>query len=165
MTMAWIDVVILALIALSAILSLFRGFVREAMALATWLVALWVSMAFYEELATWLAQWIQVPSAQKITAFALLFICVLLLGTLVNYLVSKLVERTGFSSTDKMLGIVFGVARGAVIVAILVLLAGLTPIPQDPWWQDSQLLGYFEELAMWMRSFLPEEIASSITYA
>jgi membrane protein required for colicin V production len=112
-----------------------------------------------------LAQWIQVPSAQKITAFALLFICVLLLGTLVNFLVSKLVERTGFSGTDKMLGIVFGVARGAVIVAILVMLAGLTPIPQDPWWQDSQLLGYFEELALWMRSFLPAEIASSISYA
>lgn len=165
MTMAWIDVVILALIALSAILSLFRGFVREALALAAWLVALWVSMAYYEELAAWLARWIEVPSAQKITAFALLFVCVLLLGTLVNYVVSRLVERTGFSSTDRMLGIVFGVARGAVIVAILVMLAGLTPIPQDPWWQDSQLLGYFEELALWMRSILPDEIASSITYA
>ena len=51
-----------------------------------------------------------------------------------------------------MLYEVITVARGAVIVAILVMLAGLTPIPQDPWWQDSQLLGYFEELALWMRS-------------
>ena len=67
MAFAWIDVVILALIALSAILSLFRGFVREAVALATWLIALWVAMAFYEDLATILSQWISVPSAQKIT--------------------------------------------------------------------------------------------------
>ena len=165
MAFAWIDVVILALIALSAILSLFRGFVKEAVALVTWLVALWVAMAFYEDLAAILSQWISLPSAQRITAFAVLFICVLLLGAIVNFLASKLVNKTGLTGTDKLLGIVFGVARGGVIVAILVLLAGLTPLPQDPWWQDSQLLGYFQELAMWMRSYLPNEIADTITYA
>jgi membrane protein required for colicin V production len=165
MAFAWIDVVILALIALSAILSLFRGFVREAVALATWLVALMVSMAFYEDLAAILSQWISTPSAQKITAFAVLFVCVLLLGAIVNYLAGKLVDKTGLTGTDKMLGIVFGVARGGVIVAILVLLAGLTPLPQDPWWQDSQFLGYFEEFAMWMRNYLPTDIADNITYA
>ena len=165
MAIAWIDVVIISLVALSAILSLFRGFVKEALALITWLVALWVAMAFYEELATWLSQWIAVPSAQKVTAFGVLFVCVLLLGAIVNYLAGKLVDKTGLTGTDKMLGVVFGVARGAVIVAILVLLAGLTPVPQDPWWQDSQFLGYFEDLAMWMRDFLPSEIANNITYA
>lgn len=165
MAFAWIDVVILALIALSAILSLFRGFVREAVALATWLVALMVSMAFYEDLAAILSQWISTPSAQKVTAFAVLFVCVLLLGAIVNYLAGRLVDKTGLTGTDKMLGIVFGVARGGVIVAILVLLAGLTPLPQDPWWQDSQFLGYFEEFAMWMRNYLPTDIADNITYA
>jgi len=165
MAIAWIDVVIISLVALSAILSLFRGFVKEALALITWLVALWVAMAFYEELATWLSQWIAVPSAQKVTAFGALFICVLLLGAIVNYLAGKLVDKTGLTGTDKMLGVVFGVARGAVIVSILVLLAGLTPVPQDPWWQDSQFLGYFENFAMWMRDFLPSEIANNITYA
>jgi len=165
MAFAWIDVVILALIALSAILSLFRGFVREAVALATWLIALWVAMAFYEDLATILSQWISVPSAQKITAFAVLFVCVLLLGAIVNYLAGRIVDKTGLTGTDKLLGIVFGVARGGVIVAILVLLAGLTPLPQDPWWQDSQFLGYFQELATWLRSYLPNEIADNISYA
>ena len=165
MAFAWIDVVILALIALSAIMSLFRGFVKEAVALVTWLVALWVAMAFYEDLAAILSQWISLPSAQRVTAFAVLFICVLLLGAIVNFLASKLVNKTGLTGTDKLLGIIFGVARGGVIVAILVLLAGLTPLPQDPWWQDSQLLGYFQEAAMWLRSYLPNEIADNITYA
>ena len=165
MAFAWIDVVILALIALSAILSLFRGFVREAVALMTWLVALWVTMAFYEDLATILSQWIPVPSAQKITAFAVLFICVLLVGAIINFLAGRLVDKTGLTGTDKMLGFVFGVARGGVIVAILVLLAGLTPLPQDPWWQDSQLLGYFQEVALWLRNYLPSEIADNINYA
>lgn len=165
MAIAWIDIVILALIALSAILSLFRGFVKEALALATWLVALWIAIAFYEDLAAWLSQWIELVSAQKITAFAILFIVTLLVGAGINFMAGKLVSKTGLSGTDKMLGIVFGVARGGVIVAILVLLAGLTPFPQDPWWQESQFLGYFEDFAMWMRAFLPAEIADNITYA
>ena len=165
MAIAWIDIVILALVVLSAILSLFRGFVKEAVALATWLIALWVAVTFYEDLAHWFAQWITLVSAQKITAFALLFVCVLLLGAIVNYLAGKLVSKTGLTGTDKILGVVFGVARGGVIVAILVMLAGLTPLPQDSWWQDSQFLSYFEEFALWMRDFLPGEIANNITYA
>jgi len=162
--MAWIDVVILALIVLSAVLSLFRGFVKEALALASWLAALWIAMAFYEELAMVISQWISEPSVQKVTAFSILFICVLLLGALVNYLAGKLVIKTGLAGTDRILGLVFGAARGAVIVAILVLLAGLTPMPQDGWWQDSQLLGYFEDFALWMRSYLPQDISDNISY-
>lgn len=162
--MAWIDVVILALIVLSAVLSLFRGFVKEALALASWLVALWVAMSFYEELALVLAEWISLPSAQKITAFVLLFICVLLLGALVNYLAGKLVAKTGLTGTDRMLGVIFGAARGGMIVALLVLFAGMTPMPQDPWWQDSQFIHYFEDLAMWIREFLPADMAENISY-
>lgn len=162
--MAWIDVVILALIVLSAVLSLFRGFVKEALALASWLVALWVAMSFYEELALVLAEWISLPSAQKITAFILLFICVLLLGALVNYLAGKLVAKTGLTGTDRMLGVIFGAARGGMIVALLVLFAGMTPVPQDPWWQDSQFIHYFEDLAMWIREFLPADMAENISY-
>lgn len=162
--MAWIDVVIIALIVLSAVLSLFRGFVKEALALASWLVALWVSMIFYEQLAVELSQWIDEPSIQKIAAFSMLFISVLLLGALVNYVVSKLVTKTGLAGTDRMLGVVFGLARGGIIVTLMVLFAGLTPVPQDPWWQESQLIDYFQDLALWMREFLPEDISENISY-
>ena len=164
MAIAWIDVVILALIALSAILSLFRGFVKEALALASWLVALWIAMVFYEDFAAWLSQWISTPTTQKVTAFSLLFICVLLLGAVINFLASKLVSKTGLTGTDKILGVIFGTARGAAIVVILVLLAGLTTMPQDPWWQNSQLIDYFEEFALWMRDYLPSDIAENISY-
>lgn len=162
--MAWIDIAIIALVVLSAVLSLFRGFVKEALALASWLVALWVSMVFYEDLAVVLSQWIAEASLQNIAAFSILFISVLLLGALVNYLASKLVVKTGLAVTDRMLGVVFGAARGLVIVAILVLFAGLTPMPQDSWWQGSQLIGYFQEFALWMREFLPEDISENISY-
>lgn len=162
--MAWIDVAIIALVVLSAVLSLFRGFVKEALALASWLVALWVSMIFYEDLAVVLSQWIAEPSIQNIAAFSILFISVLLVGALINYLASKLVVKTGLAITDRMLGVVFGVARGVVIVAILVLFAGLTPMPQDSWWQSSQLIGYFQDFALWMREYLPEDISENISY-
>ena len=165
MAMAWIDIAIISLIVLSAILSLFRGFVTEALDLAAWLVAFWVAMTFYEELAVWLARWISQPSVQKPAAFAILFICTWILGAVVNYLAGKLLAKTGLTGTDRLLGVAFGAARGAVIVSILVLLAGLTQMPQDPWWQDSQLLGYFERFALWMRDFLPEGIADNINYA
>jgi len=162
--MVWIDIAIIALVVLSAVLSLFRGFVKEALALASWLVALWVAMLFYADLAVVLSQWIAEPSLQNIAAFSILFISVLLLGALVNYLAGKLVAKTGLTGTDRMLGAVFGVARGAFIVALMVLFAGLTPMPQDPWWQDSQLLGYFQEFAMWIREYLPQDISENISY-
>ena len=162
--MAWIDVAIIALIALSAVLSLFRGFVKEALALASWLVALWVAMIFYEDVARVLAQWISEPSLQKILAFSILFVTVLLIGAVINYLAGKLVSKTGLAGTDRMLGVVFGIARGAVIVTILVLLAGLTPMPHDHWWRESQLLHYFQDFAIWMRNYLPKEIADNISY-
>ena len=162
--MVWIDIAIIALVVLSAVLSLFRGFLKEALALASWLVALWVAMLFYADLAVVLSQWIAEPSLQNIAAFSILFISVLLLGALVNYLAGKLVAKTGLTGTDRMLGAVFGVARGAFIVALMVLFAGLTPMPQDPWWQDSQLLGYFQEFAMWIREYLPQDISENISY-
>ena len=102
--MAWIDIAILALIVLSAVLSLFRGFVKEALALASWLVALWVAMVFYENFAAVLAKWIAEPSLQKIVAFTVLFILVLLIGAAINYLAGKLVSKTGLAGTDRMLG-------------------------------------------------------------
>ncbi len=162
--MAWIDVVIIALIVLSALLSLFRGFVKEALALASWLVAFWVAMVFHEDLAVVLSQWLAEPSVQKIAAFSVLFISVLLLGALVNYLAVKLVTKTGLTGTDRMLGVIFGVARGAIIVAVLVLLAGLTALPQDSWWQESQLLGYFQDFAVWIHDLVPEGMLDDISY-
>jgi len=162
--MAWIDIVIIALVILSAVLSLFRGFVKEALALASWLVAFWVAMVFHEDLAAVLSQWLGEPSVQKIAAFSILFISVLLLGALVNYLAGKLVDKTGLTGTDRMLGVVFGVARGGVIVAVLVLLAGLTDLPQDSWWQESRLLGYFQDFAIWIHDLVPEGMLGEITY-
>ena len=91
-------------------------------------------------------------------------IVTLTVGGLVNYLIIQLVERTGMSGTDRLIGMVFGVARGVLLVAVLVLLAGLTPMPGESWWVESSLAPYFTELALWLRDLLPPEMADSFRY-
>ena len=162
--MTWVDYAILAVIALSAIISIIRGFVREALSLAGWILAFWVALTFTRDLAAHLEGQISIPSARLAVAFFVLFFVTLLLTALVNYLAVQLVDKTGLSGTDRMLGVIFGVARGGVIVAILVLLAGLTALPQDPWWREAILLRHFQDLALWIRGFLPPDIASQIRY-
>ncbi|MET0106108.1 MAG: CvpA family protein [Sedimenticola sp.] len=162
--MIWIDYVIIGIIGLSAMISLVRGFISEALSLAVWILAFWVAWTFFRELAVQL-DWFTVPSVQLGAAFAILFIATLMLGALVNFLVGQLVEKTGLSGTDRLIGIFFGAARGAVLIAILVLLAGLTPFPNDPWWKESQLIGYFQELAIWLKTLLPADIGEKFNFA
>ena len=162
--MAWLDIVIIAVILLSAVISLARGFVREAFSLAIWVLAFWLSWSFFRDLEVPLRQWIGSPTARLGIAFGLLMIATLTLGGLVNYLIIQLVERTGMSGTDRLIGMVFGAARGVLLVAVLVLLAGLTPLPREGWWLESTLAGYFEEMAFWLRDLLPPELAERFRY-
>ncbi len=162
--MNWADIFIVGLIGLSVLVGFLRGFVREALSLITWVVAIWVGLRFSEKLAGLFAPYLEVPSVRVALSFGLLFIAVLILGAVVGYLAGELVERTGVSGTDRIVGVVFGLARGVAIVSLLVLLAGLTVLPKDPWWKGSLLIGHFQPLALWLRDFLPADIASHFIY-
>jgi len=162
--MIWVDYIILATIAISALVSLMRGFVREAISLAGWILAFWLALSFMDEVAALIAGQISVPSLRLGLAFFVLFIVTLLLTAVVNYFAGLLVSKTGLSGTDRVLGMVFGAARGALIVGLLVLLAGLTALPRDRWWQQSVLIVHFQALALEVRSFLPAEIAGYFNF-
>lgn len=157
--MNWLDVVILVLITLSAVLSLLRGFVREAMSLTAWILAFWFALSFAQPIAnhSFLVEHVNSPTVRTIMAFATLFLLVLAAGTVLGHLVGKLVDKTGMSSTDRTMGGVFGVARGIVLVGVVVLVAGMTQLPREPWWQGSLLMNHFEDLALWMERFLPAD--------
>ena len=156
---------IVGIILLSALISLVRGFVREAFSLAVWVLAFWVSWSFFRDLEVPLQAWIGSPTARLGIAFAALMIATLTVGGLVNYLIIQLVERTGMSGTDRLIGMIFGAARGVLLVAILVLLAGLTSLPTEDWWLGSTLVGYFQELSFWLRDLLPPEFGDHFRYA
>lgn len=163
--MIWVDYGILIIVVLSALISVMRGFVREALSLAAWVAAFWVAFGFHQHLASLFIGHIEAPSIRLISAFALLFVVTLVLCAIINNLVAKLVEKTGLSGTDRMLGVIFGIARGAVVVAILVLMAGLTPLPDDSWWKESIFIVHFQSMAIWLRDFLPPDIAKNFQYA
>ncbi len=158
--MVWVDFLIPGIIVVSALLSLMRGFVREAFSLAGWLAATWVALHFSQPLAAAFLGGISAPSLRVAVAFVVLFVVTLVLSAVLTRLVAQLVQRTGLSGTDRMIGMLFGAVRGAVVVAVLVLLAGMTSMPQDPWWQQSVTIGYFQALAQWLQENVAPEIAN-----
>ena len=163
--MTWFDYGVLIVVAVSAVISLTRGFVREALALAAWAIAIWIAVSFSKTLAVMLAPFISTPSIRLVAAFLLLFVVSLLVVAVINHLLVKLVKSSGLTGTDRAIGMLFGVLRGVFIVAILVFLAGLTPLPQDEWWGRSLFMPHFQKMAVWMQGFLPADAAQYFSYS
>ena len=162
--MIWIDYAIIGLISISLIIGFFRGLIREAFALVTWGVAGWVGFNFCLPFATFLESYITDTNARIATAFVLLFILTLIVGALINKLLGALIKKTGLTGTDRLAGLIFGIGRGMIIIILLVMLAGLTPIPESSWWQESQLLPHFQVLAVWLKTHIPDGIADYLNF-
>ena len=160
----WIDYVILGIILISALIGLFRGLVKEAFSLGTWIVAIIIGIRFSQPFSAYLLDYIDVPSVRIAVAFIVLLLLTLMLGGMLSFLVSQIVDKTGLSGTDRFAGFLFGIARGMVVIAVLVLLAGLTPLPQDPWWVESSLISPFQELSVWLREHIPAGVSGYFSY-
>ncbi len=160
----WADLVILGIILISTGISLLRGFFKEAISLATWVAAFWVALNFSADQAHIFELFIETPSIRAGASFALLFLVTLILGSFINRAMQSLIDFSGFGGMDRLLGMVFGAARGVLVVSLLVLLAGLTPLPQDGWWHESLLLGHVQEITAWLQGQLPEHLRSYFSY-
>ncbi len=152
------DYAILGICLVSMLVSLFRGFIREAFSLLVWVAAAYAALQAAGPLSMRLDDLIEVPSVRVIVAFVGVFVLVLVVGGLVNYLLGKLVAGTGLTGTDRLLGGLFGALRGVAIVTVGVIVATFTPFVEDPWWQESTLLPEFERLGTWLVGFFPESI-------
>lgn len=155
--MNWADYVILGVLGLSVLMGLWRGFVGEVLALAVWVVAVWVAWTLGPSVAASLTA-VSLPSARIVLGYALCFIAVLIAGAIVGFLMRKLVAGSGLSGTDRLLGAIFGIARGLALVTLTVLLLGFTPFPRDPWWHESRLLPSFQQAAQWASAHMPPEV-------
>lgn len=163
--MNWADYLMVILITISALIGLWRGLLREVISVATWISAFAISFLFADKIAVYLTSYIEVPSLRMAAGFGILFLTTLLIGGMIGLVASYLVDYTGLTGTDRLLGAVFGLARGAAIIMVMVLAAGMTPLPNDPWWGQSLLMGHFQDGALWLRNnWLPTELAQNIRY-
>ena len=158
------DIAIGVIVAISVVVGLVRGLVVEVLSLVVWIAAVALAMTFGPSVAEAFGGSIELPSARVALGYAIVFVSVLLVGALVVFLMRKLVQGTGLSGTDRVLGMVFGLARGAIVVVVLVLVLGFTPLPRDPWWRESRALPLFEGLAQAMAQWLPAPVARYIEY-
>lgn len=162
--MTLVDWILLAIVLISTAIALVRGFIKEVISLVTWLAAFGIALGFSQTAAALVPEAVDIPSARVAIAFVALFVIVLILGGIINWAVSKLVETTGLSGTDRSVGMVFGLLRGVLIVAGLLLLAGFTALPQESWWQASALIPHFKVVAGWLLAVLPADVASNVQW-
>ncbi len=147
----WADWAIIAVVLLSTLISLVRGFMKEALSLATWVAAFVVARLFHPQAAVYIAPYIETPSLQMLAAFALLFFGMLLIGSIINWVIVMLVRATGLSGLDRLLGMGFGFARGLLLLVVALALLRMTPAPQDPWYRQSALIPHLEMVENWSR--------------
>ena len=154
MAFNWVDALILGILVISSFISLSRGFIKEALSLVTWVVAGVIAWMFGGSLAHYFEPYLDTPSVRVIAACAVLFVVTLLIGALINFLLTQLVRATGLTGTDRLLGMVFGAARGLLLVVILVGLLSLAPVQNDSWWQQSTLIPHFLLIADWSKNLI-----------
>jgi membrane protein required for colicin V production len=152
--MIWIDFAILGVIGFSSLISLLRGFVKEAVSLIVWLTAFFISSTFYLDLAAYLTN-IDEPLLRNGVAITILFIATLISGGLINYVIGQLVQKTGLSGTDRVLGLVFGALRGVLIVAaLLFFMDSFTPAGKTHWFKASVLIPEFVFIIEWFFDYI-----------
>lgn len=153
------DIAIFAVLVVSMVFGLWRGFVREVLSLLAWVAAFWLAWLFGDRVAAVLSTYITRPEAALIAGYVGCFVAAIVVAALVLWGVDKLMDRGGLRGGDRLLGLIFGLARGVLLVTFVVLMLGFTAIPrQAAWWRQSQLLPGFIGAAAWLGSRLPPDV-------
>ena len=138
MSLAIVDWIILGVLVISTLMSIQRGFVKEALSLVTWIAAVIVARLFAGQFSVLLEAHIGTPSLRMGASYLILFVGTLIVGGMVNFMVGEFVKFTGLTGTDRFLGMFFGLARGAILVLIFVAgLHYLAPVKEDGWYRES----------------------------
>lgn len=158
------DYTVLALMAISLLVGVTRGVVSEILALLAWVAAFIAARMWAVPAGNLLLAELSDPLWRQLAGFVAVFVAVLILFALVRGMMNLLLKAAGLRPLDRALGAVFGVARGVMVLLVLVLLAGLTPLPQQQWWRQATLAPPLETMVLAARPWLPPELAKRIQY-
>ncbi len=156
------DWLLLAVVGVSALLGLMRGFFGMVLSLLGWVLAGWVSLRFGAQFGAWLASPAPAGPAHVAAGYVLSFGGVVLAVGAVNLLVRWAMQSAGLSGIDRALGLAVGGARGGFAACFVVLLMGMTPMPRRQDWQSSWVVAMFVPGAEWMRDWLPPWAAQRV---
>ncbi len=162
--MTFFDYAVLAILGVSVLVSVWRGAIRELLALASWIVAFLIAQAYAGTVAALLPAAIPSAGLRLLAGFLVVFLVVLLLVALVALAISQLVRAAGLGPLDRAVGAIFGLLRGILVTSLLVLLAGLTAAPREPWWRDAMFSAPLEALVLVGKPWLPDELARRISF-
>ena len=158
------DYVVLAIIGLSIILSVMRGFFREALAILGWVAAFVTAKTYANQILPMMPEDIPTESLRILAAFLVLFFAMLLVATLLAIALSSVFKKMGLGWLNRLLGAFFGLTRGILIVCIVVFLAGLTELPNDARWRNAMFSAPLEALVISMLPWVPISIAKHVKY-
>lgn len=150
------DYIIIGVVLLSVVISLFRGFIREVFSLLSWGSAIFLAIFFCSKLAELFATKIHSPAVRLLVSFALIFVVTLIIGALLSHLFVSVAHKTGLSGTDRFLGAVFGLLRGALVVALLIMVGQLTKVTEHDAWKNSILIPHFKVVANEIKEWAPQ---------
>lgn len=151
-----IDIIIAIALAASIVVGLLRGFVKEAISIATLVIAIWSALYFGPAIGNVSERWVSSEGLQMWFGRMLVFTVILLLGGLLGWGVSKLVRLSVLRGVDRLLGSLFGVLRGILLVAVFIIGGQFAGFDKDGWWLKSRLLPYFEVVADWIKVIAPK---------
>jgi len=155
------DWVIIVVLSVSTLLSLWRGFVREALSLLGWVAAFVVAHLFVDQLALQLSSVIANVTGRYVAAYAILFVSTLVVFTLVVKVATSLVRAAGLSVLDRVLGTIFGFARGVILILVAVyVVKQLIPEPDQQWLHQSVLMPHLNMLADWVQTVFSNSVPS-----
>lgn len=158
------DYLVLAILLISALLGLMRGLVKEVLSLCAYLAAFLGAIWWGPKVSNWLSIYIENPLLRTGVSYVVVFLVVLLLVGLLNMTLATLIDKTGLTPADHGLGALFGFMRGLLLVLVLVMLAGYTELPAEPWWTEARLSGAMVHAVQQLKQWLPPSVASWLPY-
>jgi membrane protein required for colicin V production len=150
------DIAVIAIIALSALLGWWRGFMYELFSLIGWIAAYVVAHTYSAQALPYIPEAVGAQNIRASVAFAALFIVTLIIGAIAAWLLAKLAKFAGLAGVDGKFGAIFGMLRGVLVVLALVWLGGLTALPQQAWWREAWSSKYLQQAALYAHDYLPE---------